>query len=268
MIDLELAYRIMAQPDPLDPDSALFLPPGPAAHEPHTQKLLGIYKPWFDRADAAVQNTCWRALDRLTTQHGYRTVDITLPLIHAGQLAHAITVLAELAAGTPASTTGPLTAPNKILLAVARRTPAADFLLAQRLRTLLMRHLAHLFAAHPGLLLVTPTTPRPAPPRHPADAPCGLSDADATLRAMEFVWLANLSGCPALTAPVGVVAAPAAARGGNGPLPVGLMAMAEWCADEALLAWGYDVEAGLRDEGRAAAGTREDVLGMAGAGEG
>lgn len=41
MIDLEIGYRVMAQPDALDRDSALFLPPGTPSSSKRS-KLLGI----------------------------------------------------------------------------------------------------------------------------------------------------------------------------------------------------------------------------------
>ena len=83
MIDLELAYRVMAEPDALESDSRLFIAPGPfATSENGRKKVLGIYRTWFDRADAAVQKTCWNALDYLTSHLGYTIVDISIPMIH------------------------------------------------------------------------------------------------------------------------------------------------------------------------------------------
>ena len=48
---------------------------------------------------------------------------------------------------------------NKVLLAVGNQTPARDYILAQQLRQMLMQHLAFLYQQHPGLIIVTPTTP-------------------------------------------------------------------------------------------------------------
>lgn len=83
MIDLEVAYRIMAQPDALDPDSSLFVAPNSiSVSDTSGKRVLGIYRTWFDRADAAVQKVCWKAIDYLTSQLGYVTVDISIPMIH------------------------------------------------------------------------------------------------------------------------------------------------------------------------------------------
>lgn len=248
--DLEIAYRIMASPDPNHPSSSLFPPPIPSSvpQQPN-RRLLGIYNPWFDSADAPVLNLCHAALSHYRAS-GYTVIPITLPHLPLGQLAHAITILAEISTG--AISLGGVTPANKILLSVARQTPSSDFLRAQKLRQLLMRHLAHLFRTHPGLLIVTPTTPLAGWPiaHGAADLARGCSDANASLRNMEYVWLANFTGCPALSVPVGLaepatttVENPALEQSsGDARVPVGLMAMAEWGGEDELFEWGRVAE--------------------------
>lgn len=233
MTDLEIAYRIMATPDSNNPSSSLFPAPNPSAKRPKQHKILGIYKPWFESADAPVLNICHAAISDYKAA-GYEVIEITIPFLPEGQMAHAMTILAELSAGIH-DLTG-LNPANKILISVGKQTPATDFLLAQKLRQRLMQHLAFLFRRHPGLLIVTPTTPIAG--WHiaggAADLKNGVSDGNMSLRNMEYVWLANFTGCPALSIPVGM----AAPKQGTGSIPVGLMAMAEWGAEEALLEWG------------------------------
>ncbi|KAI9815808.1 MAG: hypothetical protein M1832_005222 [Thelocarpon impressellum] len=260
MEDLELAYRVMAAPDPASPSSALFPVPRPlsAAHT----KLLGIERTWFARADEPVKALCTSALQFLTSTRGYKAVDVAIPFLPEGQLAHAMTILAEIGNALHGDVTG-LTAANKILLAVGSKTPAVDFLQAQRLRALLMRHLAALFRSHPGLILLTPTTPNAGWPigSPGTDLKSGVSDGSMSVRSMEYVWLANFAGLPSLSVPAGY----AAPTKGEGAVPVGLMGTAEWGAEEALLAWGRDGEAWLHDglEGGARRpGTFVDVLGL------
>lgn len=238
MNDLEIGYRIMAIPDPNHPSSSLFPSPIPTiSSQAPRSKLLGIYAPWFDSADPAVLNLCHPALSHYL-ERGYTVVPITFPHLPQGQLAHSLTILTELSTSTP-SVAG-LTAPNKILVSVGRETPAADFLLAQKMRQLLMQHLAHLFRTHAGLVIVTPTTPLAGWPiaQGAADLARGCSDANTSVRNMEFIWPANFCGCPALSVPVGL--APASA--GGGPVAVGLMGMAEWGGEDALFEWGRVAE--------------------------
>ena len=231
MADLEYAYRIMALPDPSETISSMFQVP--VQKSAKQGRVIGLYKPWFDLADPSVLNICHAAISHYASS-GYRIIDINIPYISEGQLAQAITILSEISASVP-SVSG-LTPANKILISVGRQTPASDFLLAQKLRNLLMQHLAFLFEQHPGLLIVTPTTPNPG--WHisggAADLKNGVSDANMSVRSMTYVWLANFSGCPAISIPVGRVDA----KEGEGKIPVGLMAMGEWGAEDSLIDWG------------------------------
>ena len=236
MTDLELAYRILATPDPSNPVSSLFSPPSPSPSSKTLPKILGICKPWFSTSSPCVLSACNATLDHYTSL-GYETIDISLSYLQEGQLAHALTILTEISTGTPSSALSSLTAGNKILLSVGAQTPADDFLLAQKMRALLMSHLAYLWQKHPGLLIVTPTTPNAGWPISggAGDLKYGVSDANMSVRSMRFVWLANFTGCPALSIPVGMVEPEV----GNGPkVPVALMAMAEWGNEDGLMDWG------------------------------
>ncbi|GIZ42497.1 hypothetical protein CKM354_000576300 [Cercospora kikuchii] len=241
MIDLELGYRIMAQPDALDNDAALFQAPGSVKPESSRNKVLGIYKPWFERADANVKSACQATIDHLVSKQGYTLVDITIPYTGEGQLAHAMSILSELATGVLQIDQPKLTPANKVLLGVARKTTGVDFLQAQRLRNLLMQHLAHLYEKHPGLIIVTPTTPNAGWRIGAGELNYGMTDANKQLRNMEYVWLANFCGAPAITAPVGYENDP------DGKIPIGLMGMAEWCEEDNLIAFGYDLERYLHE---------------------
>jgi Asp-tRNA(Asn)/Glu-tRNA(Gln) amidotransferase A subunit family amidase len=259
MVDLELAYRIMSQPDALDSDSSLFA--APASANTSNKKLLGIYKTWFDRADEPVKSACQKTLDYLTSKLGYETIDISIPLIHDGQLAHAMTILAEVASGVPS--VAQLTAPNKVLICCGKITSGVDLLQAAKLRSLLMQHLSHLYTTHPGLIIVTPTTPNAGWAIHPGDLKYGCSNGNQQIRNMEYAWLANFSGCPAISAPVGYLEP---GKGKEGKVPVSLMGMGEWGSEDELVAFGYDVERWVHeglDGGRVKSGNWVDVITLA-----
>ncbi|GME36503.1 ubiquitin-protein ligase sel1 ubx2 [Neofusicoccum parvum] len=242
--DLEVAYRVMATPDALHASSALFAAPSSStagaatSSSPSRPKTIGICKPWFSRADPAVRDAVQRCVDHLASTRGYAVVDVALPLLSEGQSAHALTILAEIASGFP--DVAGLTPANKVLISVGSRAGAVDLLQAQKVRALLMQHLAALHRRHPGLVVVTPTTPNAG--WHiaggPGDLKYGVSDGNMSIRSMEYVWMANFTGCPALSAPVGY----ADPVEGEGKIPIGLMGMGEWGSEDALLAFGYDVE--------------------------
>ncbi|KAF7117101.1 hypothetical protein CNMCM5793_005785 [Aspergillus hiratsukae] len=221
--DLALAYRLMAAPAPATKD------PQDNRHRPS----------WIDRAEPPVRAVFDAALDFYRNQ-GYTIVDIAIPYLPEGQRAHVLTIMAEIASGLKPAQIGALTAPNKVLVSMGMwQITAQDLIAAQRLRNLLMSHLAHLFHQHPGLLILTPTTPIPGwRIESETDLARGVSDGKASVRNMEYVWLANFSGCPAISCPAGYAGVD---RGDH--VPVGVMAMGEWGTEEDLIAFARDGEA-------------------------
>ncbi|RLL99674.1 hypothetical protein CFD26_108069 [Aspergillus turcosus] len=227
--DLALAYRLMAAPAPAtkDPVSATFPDPMSSISSTHHQsprsKTIGIVPSWIDR--------------RATR---YTIVDIAIPYLPEGQRAHVLTIMAEIASGLKPAQIGALTAPNKVLVSMGMwQITAQDLIAAQRLRNLLMSHLGHLFHQYPGLLILTPTTPIPGwRIESETDLARGVSDGKASVRNMEYVWLANFSGCPAISCPAGYTG------GDKGRhVPIGVMAMGEWGTEEDLIAFARDGEA-------------------------
>jgi Asp-tRNA(Asn)/Glu-tRNA(Gln) amidotransferase A subunit family amidase len=257
MASLELAYRVMAIPDPLDSSSSMYPAPRPSTSR---QKVIGLYKNWMDRADAPVKSLCEAAIAHYV-ELGYEVVDIHIPLIHDGQTAHALTILSEAVNGFP--DTSFLSPATRILLEVGSKATASDFLQAQRVRQLLMSHLAALFRQHPGLMILTPTTPTVGwPIKSPSDLKYGVTDGDMSIRSMEYVWLANFTGCPCLQIPVGY----AKAVKGDGIVPIGMMAMGEWGSEDHLIEWGFEGEKYLNEVvegGRPRSRAWFDVIGEA-----
>lgn len=239
--DLALAYRVMAAPAPpaQDPISASF--PSPLAELSASEsrpknRTLGIFRDWIDRAEPAVRTIFDRALAYYREQ-GYTIIDISIPYLPEGQRAHVLTIMSLIASGVQPHQIKSLSAPNKVLVSIGTyQIHAQDFLAAQRLRGLLMSHLAHLFKTHPGLLIFTPTTPIPGwKIASETDLSRGLSDGGASVRNMEYVFLANFTGCPAINCPAGYVE-------DGGRVPVGIMAMGEWGTEEDLIAFARDGE--------------------------
>lgn len=238
--DLALSYRIMAAPAPTseDPTSALF--PDPLSTIPSTKqkKVIGIFRPWIERSEAPVRAIFDAALDYYRTQQDYTVIDISIPYLPEGQRAHVVTIMAEIASGVTPSQIKKLTAPNKILVSMgAHQIKAQDLIAAQRLRQLLMAHLAHLFEQYPGLIIFTPTTPMPGwkIERGDADLSHGVSDAKASVRNMEYAFLANFTGCPAINCPAGYLR-----DDDKGSVPVGIMGMSEWGSEEILIDFARD----------------------------
>ena len=264
--DLTIAYRLMAQPNPDCPIQSHFgtskLP------DPGAKRVMGIYRDWWAEADPRVAEICDKAIEHFASNHGYEVIDISIPFIAESRMAHSMLCVAEMWERARRKTPNPadwlsLVGPaNKLLLSVGKQTNAGDYLKCNALREVMMRHLAHLFQKHPGLLIMTPTTPLNGWPRTAGDESYGLSDTNRTVRNMMYIYLSNLVGTPSVSAPVGY-AEPAQ---GEGRMPVGLMAMGEWGAEEQLLAWAREAEEYLHETyegGRRRPETWFDVLGEA-----
>ncbi|TPR11077.1 Superoxide dismutase [Mn], mitochondrial domain protein [Aspergillus niger] len=197
-------------------------------------------------------------LDHYRTLKNYTIIDITIPYLPEGQKAHALTILSEVTSSLTPSQISQLTPANKIMASMGMwQIKGQDFLAAQRLRNCLMMHLAHLFQKHPGLMIVTPTTPIPGWKIEggEADLKRGVSDGNTTVRNMEYVWLANFTGCPAISCPAGYDVLDGGSR-----VPVGVMAMGEWGSEEELIAFARDGEGVL--DGTAAADGMEQSSGL------
>ncbi|KAL2187609.1 amidase signature enzyme [Thermothelomyces heterothallicus CBS 203.75] len=240
MSSLAALFSVISVPDPSSPFPPLPTPLSLRLPRPDDPKILGIPSAWTARATPAIQALCNSLVRKLVTSHGYTTVPIEIPFLREGQLAHAMTVLTDAATLLPPDKTRNLTPANRILLALGRVTPATDYTLAQKLRRLLMQHLAWLWQEYPGMLIITPTTACEGLPILDAAAEMrwGVNEGDRTMESMEYVWLANFCGLPSLSVPAGFVPG----RKGTADVPVGLMATGEWCAEEQLLRFGRLLE--------------------------
>ncbi|KAI0162338.1 glutamyl-tRNA amidotransferase subunit A [Xylariaceae sp. FL1272] len=249
---LSAFYSIISQPHPTSmfPKS----PPIDLQHNISSEpRVIGIPEAWFQRATPAIQELCRRIIERLETSKDYKVVPVDIPFMKEGQLAASVTVLAEAATVIPKHSG--LTAPVRILLALGRFTPAIDFIIAQKLRHLLMQHLAWLWSEHGhDMIIVTPTTSCAGWRRQSAtELKHGLSDANRTMECMENTWLASFCGLPSISMPAGYVVPEGGSAGAmdageiasedrEGKIPVGIMATGEWAAEETLMRFAKDVE--------------------------
>ncbi|KAM3497828.1 hypothetical protein MY10362_008832 [Beauveria mimosiformis] len=265
--DLTIAYRVMSQPDPATSIQSRFAVSQPPAAAGRA-RYIGVDRAWWGASDPRVVSACNKALDHFTSR-GYELVDITIPYIDEAQTAHGGVTIAEMTEaarrrrGVQGSSWTSLIGPvNKLVVALGLETNAADLLKFNSMRTLMMRHMAWLFQKYPGLLVLTPTAPFLGWEKKPSHAKHGVSDGDKTFLSMIYVFLANMAGLPALTAPVAYVDPDQ----GEGRVCVSMMATGEWGAEEALLAWAADAETYLHQvypQGRTRPKTWVDVLGLA-----
>lgn len=166
---------------------------------------IGVLRSLWSRADASVAARCDATLRQLA-ERGATLVDIDIP---TAALAHAVGVLsigpetvaglAELEAEHGADAGGELRMQMKLLSAV----DSQEYLRAQRVRATLRRECAE--ALQRVDVLALPTTATPAPTYARNENRVHVADDEAVRDMCAFAFLANLTGLPAGTAPIGRV---------------------------------------------------------------
>jgi Asp-tRNA(Asn)/Glu-tRNA(Gln) amidotransferase A subunit family amidase len=233
--DVALAYAVIAGPDPRDPNSRQ----QPPVHlsTPTVDRLdgvrLGVFSPWFKDAAPAVVSTCEAVLEKLRGL-GASVVEVEIPDLELARLAHAITILTEMALGVD-----PYDAEHRtdygygvrLNLALARELNNRDYVRAQQVRTRLSGTFDRLFSTVDAI--VTPSTAITAPVIRGDVFPDGESDLDMTSAMMRYEFPANLTGHPAVSVPAGYDA--------DG-MPVGLQFMGRPWEENLLLRIGDAVE--------------------------
>lgn len=220
--DVALGYSVMANHQSSPASMALALEQLKGGIE---GLRLGIYRPWFEDADPEVARVTHDVLARLE-RHGAKLVDIELPDLDLCRVAHAVTILSEMA-----TSVAPYLRRKRsdfgwgarLMMALASRFTARDYVRAQQVRARFTAHVEQALSV--ADVLVTPTTARTAPAIRGDVLPLGESDLEVTSALMRFAFPWNMTGHPALTFPAGYDA-----QG----LPIGLqLAGAAW--SEALL---------------------------------
>ena len=199
-----------------------------AASEPSGLRIGVIDDQVSEDVAPEVRDACEAAIEQLREATGGEVRRIALPDLDASALAAVIVSNAEsLGEVTPQrlnELNPELTPINRGFAKYRMLLPAAAAVKSARVRTAMRGRLATLFEEVD--VLAWPTVPAVAPPLEVpmVELPSGTTTADqANVRG---AGLANLTGIPALTAPVGLSA--------DG-MPIGLQLQAAWGRDELLL---------------------------------
>jgi Asp-tRNA(Asn)/Glu-tRNA(Gln) amidotransferase A subunit family amidase len=236
--DTALTYGLVAGPDPRDPNS-LVQPPVTLAgwNRPDLHGVrLGVYRDWFEHAAPEVVQTCQAMLEQFKSA-GAEVREIAIPELDEMRIAHAVTILSEMAVCMK-----PYRAQRKLMGAAVRLSlvlgdvfTASDYLQAQRVRT---RALASFREVYRQVdVVITPATALAAQPTPEGGLSGGWSDLATDTEMMRFIVPGNLVGLPAISFPAGY--------DGRG-LPVGMQAMGRHWDEHLLLRVAYVAEQSMQ----------------------
>jgi Asp-tRNA(Asn)/Glu-tRNA(Gln) amidotransferase A subunit family amidase len=232
--DVALVYACIAGPDPRDPNTA-YQPPVTLDgwDQPDLRGLrLGIYRPWFDHAEAGIVEDCRTMIDRFV-EMGATVQEVEIPELDEMRVAQALTILAEMASNMAlhAEHWDELSPSTRVNLSLGMATTSEDYLQAQRVRSRAIAHFRRAFEACDVILTPATAITAPVVPDNCEDD--GWSDLGTVTELMRFAMPGNLTGLPAIAFPVGYDS-----RG----LPTGMQAMGRAWEEHTLLRVAYAAE--------------------------
>ncbi|KAI8908450.1 Asp-tRNAAsn/Glu-tRNAGln amidotransferase A subunit and related amidase [Gorgonomyces haynaldii] len=231
--DLAITYLAIAGPDPKDTQS-LLQPPVTVDGYDQFKNLkdvkIGVYWPFFNDCDAQVVEKAKQCLKKLEAL-GAKVIEVHLGDLEDFRQAHAITITSEIYSATGHLPRHKSSWANRMLFQVISNVQADDYLQAAKIKTRAMNVVRGVFGQVD--VIMTPTTAITAPEIPAGALKYGRSDYNASGRIMQYITLANFTGIPAVTCPVGL---------DDKGLPVGVQFQAKWWNEALLLRMAHTVE--------------------------
>ena len=192
----------------------------------------GIYPEWFEHASPEVVKANYSLVEQLKSR-GLEVIEISIPDLNATRVAHAVTILSEMAICMRqyADHRKEQGAPVRLNLVIGEVLTAMDYLQAQRMRTRAMINFNSVF--HEVDVILTPATAKASQPFLPGGLDGGWSDLSLDTEMMRFIIPGNLLGFPAISFPSGYDT-----RG----MPVGMQAIGRHWEENLLLRVAYNAE--------------------------
>jgi Asp-tRNA(Asn)/Glu-tRNA(Gln) amidotransferase A subunit family amidase len=232
--DTALVYSVIAGEDAAEP-ATLGQPPVTVLDWDKADLkglTAGVYSEWFDHADPEVVHINREMIEKLKAR-GLTVKEITIPELNATRVAHAVTILAEMAACMReyARDRKKQGAAVRLTLVIGEVLTGMDYLQAQRMRTRAMVNFDKVFSEVD--LILTPATARAAQPVPAGGYPAGWSDLSLDTEMMRYIIPGNLLGLPGISFPTGYDS-----RG----MPVGMQAIGRHWEEHILLRVAFNAE--------------------------
>ncbi|HSM24330.1 MAG TPA: amidase [Anaerolineaceae bacterium] len=232
--DTALVYSIIAGPDEKDPNS-LVQPPVTVQgwNTPNVDGLrFGIYPDWNEHADPEIVLAFKEMLSKLE-KRGAEIVEIDIPELDEFRIAHAVTILSEMALSMRAYKTmrKEMGESVRLSLVLGEVMTSSDYIQSQRFRTRALNTFSEIFKTVEVIL--SPGTAKTAQPIPVSIPTHGWSDLSTDTEYMRYVFPANLTGLPAISFPCGYDE-----RG----IPIGMQAMSKHWNEHILLRVAYNAE--------------------------
>lgn len=232
--DTALIYSVIAGIDPKDPNTLK----QPAVtlknwNEADLNGLTaGIYSEWFEHSSPEVVKVNYDLVDKLKAR-GLVVKEITIPDLNATRVAHAITILSEMAICLKkySGQRKEQGAAVRLSLVIGEVLTAMDYLQAQRMRTRAMNNFLSVF--NEVDLIITPATAMASQPILPGGLNGGWSDLSLDTEMMRYIIPGNLLGLPSIAFPSGYDS-----RG----MPIGMQVIGRHWEENVLLRVAYNAE--------------------------
>ncbi len=193
---------------------------------------LGVYREWFNHATPDIVAACDAMLAKLV-QAGATIQEVEIPGLDAIRIAHATTILAEMAASMDNIKANPkdFSPATRVSLVLGRAFTARDYVQAQRIRTQALAAFDRVYEAVD--VVMSPTTAVTSPKIPDGGLAAGWSNLSVVTELMRYAVQGNLLGLPAISFPVGYT---------SDGLPIGMQAMGRHWEEHLLLQVAYAAE--------------------------
>ncbi len=194
---------------------------------------VGIYKEWFNDCDTKVRKANERLLS-FFHDAGASIVEIEIPYLNEMRVAHAITILSEMATAMEDNPDqiSHLSHGARLALSLSHETSARDYVKAARIRAMTHEHFQELYKNVD--VIVTPSTALCAKDTRERDTKIGWADLSYVTELMRYVVPGNFLGLPAISVPIGL---------NEDDMPIGMQLMGAHWQEKMLFALAREVEA-------------------------